>query len=76
MSTDAATDFRPDWTPTDDYRSRSRLLRLMREHDIQSVEDWHAWARADIGRYWDTTVRDLNLEFSAPYSNAVDMSGE
>ena len=74
MSTDASLASNIVWNPTDEYRNRSRLLKLMRKYDIESVEEWQSWATADVGRYWDTTVRDLGLEFSSPYSSPVDFS--
>jgi acetyl-CoA synthetase len=63
------------WLPTEDYRSRSRLLKLMSSHGVRDLDDWHAWAAQDIGRYWGTIVDDLNLEFSRPYDQVVDLSG-
>jgi acetyl-CoA synthetase len=62
------------WTPTQAYRDRSRLLALMTQHGIESVDEWRAWAADDIGRYWGTVVEDLGLDFSAPYSAVVDLS--
>ena len=62
------------WTPTQAYRDRSRLLALMQQHGVTSVDDWRLWAAADIGRYWDTVVRDLGLEFNRPYTRPVDLS--
>src|SRR4029079_6155095 len=62
------------WTPTQAYRDRSRLLALITQHGIDSVDAWRAWAAADIGRYWGTVVEDLDLNFSAPYSAVVDLS--
>jgi acetyl-CoA synthetase len=64
----------PAWLPSQSYRDRSRLLALMGRHGVDSVPDWRAWAAADIGRYWDTVVEDLDLEFSSPYSKPVDLS--
>ncbi|MDQ2684147.1 MAG: AMP-binding protein, partial [Chloroflexota bacterium] len=64
----------PAWFPTAEYQTRSRLRRLMAANGIESVDGWHAWAREDIGRYWDTAVKDLGLQFSAPYSSVVEMA--
>jgi acetyl-CoA synthetase len=61
------------WTPTQAYRDRSRLLALMSQHGVETVDDWRRWAAEDIGRYWDTVVRDLCLDFSAPYEQVVDL---
>ena len=62
------------WTPSQDYLNRSRLLKLMRQHDIETVADWREWAAADIGRYWETVVTDLDLAFSKQFTAPVDLS--
>src|SRR5689334_3287633 len=62
------------WAPTQAYRDRSRLLALMTQHGIESVDEWRAWAAEDIGRYWGTVVEDLGLDFSATFSAVVDLS--
>ncbi|HYP59192.1 MAG TPA: AMP-binding protein, partial [Thermomicrobiales bacterium] len=62
------------WTPSQAYRERSRLLALMTQNGIDSVDAWRAWAAEDIGRYWGTMVEDLGLDFTTPYSAVVDLS--
>jgi acetyl-CoA synthetase len=74
MTLETRTNPNLEWTPTQDYRDRSRLLALMTRFGIDSVDSWREWAAADIGRYWDTVVQDLGLSFSSPYVNAVDLS--
>lgn len=46
----------------------------MKRHGVETLEDWHGWANADIGRYWDAVVQDIGLEFHARYSQPVDLS--
>ncbi|HQY32158.1 MAG TPA: hypothetical protein PK691_12750, partial [Thermomicrobiales bacterium] len=74
MTTAADNPVTPAWYPTADYLQRSRLRKLMQQHQIDTVPAWRAWAAADIGRYWDTVVRDLDLTFAAPYTETVDLS--
>ena len=75
MTTAATSDWATAaWVPSEPYLERSRLLKLMQSHGIDSVDEWRAWAAADIGRYWDTAVQDLGMEFSQPYSAPVDLS--
>ena len=62
------------WTPSQAYRERSRLLALMTQNGLDSVDAWRAWAAEDIGRYWGTVVEDLGLDFATPYSAVVDLS--
>jgi acetyl-CoA synthetase len=74
MTLETRTNPNLEWTPTQDYRDRSRLLALMTRFGIDSVDSWREWAAADVGRYWDTVVQDLGLSFSSPYAKAVDLS--
>jgi acetyl-CoA synthetase len=74
MTTESRSSLDLKWTPTQTYRDRSRLLALMRRHGVGDVDDWRAWAAADIGRYWDTVVQDLDLTFQRPYRQVVDLS--
>jgi acetyl-CoA synthetase len=74
MTFDTRAEAEPAWLPSEPYRDRSRLLAVMTRHGVESVSKWRAWAASDIGRYWDTVVRDLSLEFAKPYSAPVDLS--
>ena len=62
------------WEPTIEYLERSRLRQFMSSHGVESLEDWHAWANADIGRYWDAVVQNLELGFHTRYSQPLDLS--
>ncbi len=33
-----------------------------------------AWANADPARFWDATVRDLDLQFYQPYTRTLDLA--
>ena len=62
------------WYPTQAHLDRSRLRSLMLEHGVETVDAWRSWAAEDIGRYWDTAVQDLDLQFTRPYTAPVDLS--
>jgi len=62
------------WRPTQEYIDRSRLLRFMREKGNETLRDHFTWAHADIGRYWDAVVNDLDIEWHRPYSKVLDLS--
>ena len=62
------------WRPTSDYIERSRLLRFMRAVGVGAYDELLAWAAADPARFWDATVRDLDLQFYQPYTRTLDLS--
>ncbi len=62
------------WEPSDHYLRRSRLLRFMRDQGNETLDQHLAWAAADIGRYWDAVVKDLDLAWQAPYEHVADLS--
>ncbi len=62
------------WRPTEAHRARSRLLRFMKQHDIITLDELQRRSVADVAWFWDAVVRDLGLEFFAPYHSVVDLS--
>jgi len=62
------------WRPTADYIERSRLRRFMRDAGVDSYEALLAWANVDPARFWDATVRDLDLQFYQPYTRTLDLA--
>jgi acetyl-CoA synthetase len=41
----------------------------------KTPEALHAWSVADVGRFWDTALEDLGVEWYRPYARTVDPSG-
>jgi acetyl-CoA synthetase len=62
------------WRPTPEYFERSRLLKFMRQHGIDTYEQLCARANADPAWFWDATVKDLDLRWYQPYSAVMDTS--
>ncbi len=62
------------WTPTQDYLSRSRLLRFMQRYDIATYEELCSRANAAPAWFWDAVVKDLDLRWYAPYDSVLDTS--
>jgi len=78
-STHAANDVaRPDeipaWVPREPYLSRSRLRRFMERHGIGAYDDLLARVTADPGWYWGAVAEDLDLVWSRPYRQVLDLS--
>jgi acetyl-CoA synthetase len=66
---------RPDvWRPTADRIDAANVTRLMRTHDIERFDDLVDRSIADPTWFWDAVVRDLDIEFSTPYEQVLDLS--
>ena len=62
------------WTPSQAYLDRSRLRRFMARHDIATYDDLLAFAAADPAWYWGAVAEDLDLTWSRPYDQVLDLS--
>ncbi|MFL5790131.1 MAG: AMP-binding protein [Actinomycetota bacterium] len=66
---------RPEvWRPTADRIDAANVTRLMRTHGIERFDDLVDRSIADPTWFWDAVVRDLNIEFSTPYEQVLDLS--
>ena len=50
------------------------MTRLMRAHGIDSYDELVKRSQNDIEWFWDAVVRDLGIEFYAPYRQVLDQS--
>jgi acetyl-CoA synthetase len=62
------------WSPSADVVERANVTRFMRAQRIDSYEDLVRRSQDDIEWFWDAVVRDLDLEFFAPYERVLDTS--
>jgi acetyl-CoA synthetase len=53
---------------------RANVTRLMRAHGIGSYEELVKRSQDDVGWFWDAVVKDLGIEFFAPYRQVLDLS--
>jgi acetyl-CoA synthetase len=73
MATDVTADVM--WEPTEEYRARSRVLRLMARHGISTYQEFYRRSIEEIAWFWDTVVHDeLDLEWFQPYEQVLDLS--
>src|SRR5262249_19878904 len=45
----------------------------MKEHELASFEELMRKSTTDIAWFWDAVLRDLDFQFSKPYSAIVDL---
>lgn len=58
------------WRPDPDQRTN--LHRLMKRAGVKDYEALLRWATDDVGRFWDTVLDDLGIEFYQPYDRILD----
>ena len=62
------------WRPTAEVAARARIARFMAAHGIGSLEALHKRSIDDTEWFWDAVVRDIGLEWIAPYTRVLDES--
>lgn len=62
------------WEPNAAYRERSRTRRFMARHAIADYDALLARAVADPAWYWGAVAEDLELVWSTPYEQVLDLS--
>jgi acetyl-CoA synthetase len=62
------------WTPDPERIERANVTRFMRTHGIETYDELVTRSTGDIAWFWDAVVRDLDIPFSTPYEQVVDLS--
>ena len=62
----------PAWFPEDPQSSN--IAWLMRVTGEESYRALHAWSVAQRQEFWATMVQRLDVQFSEPFSSALDLS--
>jgi acetyl-CoA synthetase len=62
------------WQPSPEYVDQSRLRRFMDHHAIRDYEHLLLRSTEVPEWFWDAVVKDLDLEFYAPYRQVLDLS--
>jgi acetyl-CoA synthetase len=62
------------WRPTPELIAQSNLQQFIEKHGLGSYDELMRRSTTDIGWFWDTVLRDLDVQFYKPYSQIVDLS--
>jgi acetyl-CoA synthetase len=62
------------WHPTPELIAQSNLQRFTEKHALGSYGKLMRRSTTDIAWFWDTVLRDLDIQFYKPYSRVVDLS--
>ncbi|MCV7154854.1 AMP-binding protein [Mycolicibacterium pyrenivorans] len=63
------------WMPTTDYVENANVTRLARAHGLRDIDELRDRSVADPAWYWNAVLADLGIEFAAPYTAVLDLSG-
>ena len=63
------------WHPPPDLVAQSNLHRFIEKNGLSSFDGLMRKSTTDIAWFWDTVLSDLDIQFSKPYSQIVDLSG-
>ena len=63
------------WRPTADYVEQANLTRFMRLHNISTFEELVERSTQDVAWFTEALLQFLDIQFYAPYSRVVDLSG-
>lgn len=62
------------WEPSDEYRERANVTRLIRKLGAESIADLRCRSVEDLPWFWNAVVEDLGIPFSTPYEQVLDLS--
>lgn len=60
------------WKPTNKHLTQSNIARFMKNHGIKGYEELLKRSSSDISWFWDSCLKDLNIEWQKPYSKTVE----
>jgi acetyl-CoA synthetase len=63
------------WRPTPEYVENANVMRFMRRHGIDSIDEFRRRSVEDMEWFWDAVVQDMEIEFTTPYERVLDSSG-
>jgi acetyl-CoA synthetase len=62
------------WHPPPQLIAQSNLQHFIDQHRLGSYEELMRKSTADIGWFWDSVLRDLDIQFYRPYERVLDLS--
>ncbi len=62
------------WSPDQGDIETANVTRLMHAHGIDTLRELTARSVDDVEWFWNAVVSDLDIEFSTPYEQVIDLS--
>jgi acetyl-CoA synthetase len=64
----------PAWIPSAEQIQATNIAALMRDLNLSSYAELHAWSTYDRPAFWYTMMQRLGIRFRQPYTEVVDLS--
>lgn len=62
------------WTPSEKFLTTSNIAKFLRTHNLPDYKALHKKSVEDIIWFWDVVMKDLSLQWDAPYQDVLDLS--
>jgi acetyl-CoA synthetase len=62
------------WWPSPELIAKSNLQQFIEKHGLGSYDALMRRSTTDIAWFWDSVLRDLDIQFYKPYARVVDLS--
>ncbi|MBF2048053.1 MAG: AMP-binding protein [Elainella sp. C42_A2020_010] len=64
----------PAWFPTREQIEATHIAALMRQLNLRSYPELHAWSVQNRAAFWSLMIERLGIRFRQPYTELVDLS--
>ncbi|MBD2354174.1 AMP-binding protein [Tolypothrix sp. FACHB-123] len=64
----------PAWFPSDEQIQSTNIAALMKQLNVNSYPELHAWSAQRRGEFWEIMIQRLGIRFQQSYSKIVDLS--
>ena len=62
----------PAWFPSDELMQTANIARLMKELNLNSYEELHAWSVQNRSDFWNLMIQKLGIRFKQAYPKSCD----
>jgi len=63
----------PAWFPSDELMQTANIARLMRELNLNSYQELHAWSVQNRSDFWNLMIRKLRIRFNQSCPKSCDL---
>ncbi|BAY23619.1 AMP-dependent synthetase and ligase [Calothrix sp. NIES-2100] len=64
----------PAWLPSDEQIQSTNIAAVMKQLNVKSYPELHAWSVQHRGEFWEIMIQRLGISLQQPYSKIVDLS--
>jgi acetyl-CoA synthetase len=64
----------PAWFPSDELMKTANIAKLMKELNLNSYQELHAWSVYNRAEFWNLMIQKLGIRFKQAFTNIVNLS--